>query len=228
MSDMGVNERSSLLSGAEKENGRTRNRDRRSSTRSACSVRCAAGIILVFVVLERIAFYGVVGNLVLFLNKNPFKWESFNAATITFLFFGVTYITSLFGGWIADSILGRFKTIVLSLIVYLAGYAMLPLLSISNNDNKIPAICHPGNVNTTNLTYIVRNITNTEENLFDENCSWLIFLVLLIIGIGTGSAKANIAPFGADQVKLCLYDFINVMLVNHNNTVCHIGPSFCL
>ncbi|XP_041348632.1 solute carrier family 15 member 4-like [Gigantopelta aegis] len=207
MDAQGRHERSPLLSRVQNENGRPRSRHghnshTHSSTRNTCSVRLAAGAILLFVVLERIAFYGIVGNLVLFLNKEPFNWESFHAVTVTFFFFSVTYITSLFGGWLADSILGRFKTIVLSLTVYIIGYVMLPLLSLPQSDKKkIPAMCHaPGMMNTTSQNDTP--ISDPDRNPFDENCAWLIFLVFLIIGIGTGSAKASMAPFGADQVAV--------------------------
>ncbi len=33
-----------------------------------------------------------------------------------------------------------------------------------------------------------------------ETCSWAIYLALCTMALGIGSVKANIAPFGADQV----------------------------
>lgn len=40
----------------------------------------------------------------------------------------------------------------------------------------------------------------TTPSAGNETCSWAVFLALGIIGMGIGAVKANIAPFGADQV----------------------------
>ena len=41
----------------------------------------------------------------------------------------------------------------------------------------------------------------------EESCSWQIHVSLVIIAIGCGVVKVNLAPFGADQVLL-LNEFI--------------------
>ena len=45
-----------------------------------------------------------------------------------------------------------------------------------------------------------KNDTNEHPSLPDENCAWAVFLALGIMAFGNGAVKANIAPFGADQV----------------------------
>jgi hypothetical protein len=60
--------------------------------------------------LERLAFYSLAGNLVLFLNIVPYEWESVNSMYALLYFFGISYLMSFLGGLLADTLLGRFKT----------------------------------------------------------------------------------------------------------------------
>lgn len=90
-------------------------------------------IILSCNALERFAFYGLVCNYVLYLNKRPLNWESYNASLVLLLMLGLCNISSFFGGWIADSRIGKFKTIALSYLIYIVGYVIFPILSISGN-----------------------------------------------------------------------------------------------
>lgn len=148
--------------------------------------------ILLTVILERIAFYSLAGNLFLFLYQKPFEWLYYNAMNALYVLTGVTYISSFFGGWLADSFIGRFWTIVIALILYAASYGVLTKLAFSQNPNAISHVCF---------------IDQTENQ---EPCSWLIYLILVIIGIATGTVKANIAPFGADQVRAAGPDSLRV------------------
>lgn len=166
-----------------------------------CKVRLACATILVAEILERVTFYSIAGNLVLFLNKLPYAWVSYNAANASFFLFGVSYIMSLFGGWVADSFLGKARTILVSLGIYLGGCAFFPFLSLTSN------VLSSGSVK--NATYlpgfcghnsdVPEKITQL-KNPFHEKCSWAVYLSLFIIAVGAGAVKATIAPFGADQV----------------------------
>ncbi|KAK7474443.1 hypothetical protein BaRGS_00034326 [Batillaria attramentaria] len=165
--------------------------------------RAASVFILLCLVFERIAFYGLAGNLVLFLNKDPFKWDSYYAVTASLFFFGVCFVTSLVGGWLADSIFGRFKAILFSFVIYISGYILMPFLSTKSG------MIHGSKPETRNVSLPsvckwVRshddNGTDNDTDPFDEPCAWLIYIVLTIIAIGTGFVKASIAPFGSDQV----------------------------
>ena len=90
----------------------------------------ACGAILLTETLERIAFYGIVGNLVLFLNKQPLDWVSYNSMTALFTFTGLSYMTSVIGGWVADSFFGKFKTLLIFFLVYFGGYLFMPFLAM--------------------------------------------------------------------------------------------------
>ena len=63
----------------------------------------------------------------MFLNNDPLHWTTMNATNALFIFTAISYMTSLFGGWLADTFLGKFPTLVLFFIVYIGGYAFMPL-----------------------------------------------------------------------------------------------------
>ncbi|KAL8560656.1 hypothetical protein ACOMHN_052672 [Nucella lapillus] len=177
--------------------------DNNNNRRIVSRTRVASAAILLSLVFERIAFYGLAGNLVLFLNKDPFMWESYHAINATLYFFGLCFATSLIGGWLADSFLGRFKTLVISFIIYLAGYVLMSIISSDTppqgqiwgqiKTHALPAVCKFGGNKSDNGD-------KSDVNPFDERCAWLIYITLLVIAVGTGFVKANIAPFGCDQV----------------------------
>ena len=170
------------------------------SRRNLCRTRAASAAILLSLVFERIAFYGLVGNLVLFLNKDPYLWESYHAIDASLYFFGLSFVMSLIGGWLADAVLGRFKALLISFLIYVAGYVLMPLMTQEKTKSgasniSLPSICTLGNDSDAHRG-------DSDHDPFDENCAWLIFIALTIIAIGTGSVKANIAPFGSDQVSV--------------------------
>ncbi len=41
----------------------------------------------------------------------------------------MSYVSSLIGGWIADSFLGKFQLICISYVIYILGYGLFPLIS---------------------------------------------------------------------------------------------------
>lgn len=67
---------------------------------------------------ERFAFYGLSGNLITYLTDNLGEPVA-TAAKIINTWVGVSYVFPLIGGFIADSCLGRFKTIIVSSVIYL-------------------------------------------------------------------------------------------------------------
>lgn len=165
--------------------------------------RIACYAILLTVILERIAFYAVVGNLVVFLSHKPMNFLAGNASEMLLLYTGLAYFTSLFGGWIADSTLGRFSTIFFAFIIYMCCYIFLPLLypypynihMWDSTSQNISFICHAGN-------------ESPERSLLSENCAFAVLVPLCVMAIGIGAVKANIAPFGADQVSVMNMLFI--------------------
>ena len=76
-------------------------------------------IVLVgLVYLDSVAFNGVGANLVVFLQSILHESSASSAANAS-TWSGTTYFASLVGAVIADSCWGNFKTIKISLIIYL-------------------------------------------------------------------------------------------------------------
>ncbi|XVF41111.1 hypothetical protein PTKIN_Ptkin01aG0254200 [Pterospermum kingtungense] len=86
-----------------------------------------AAIFVIFVEMaERFAFYGLAGNLITYLTNNlgePVATAAKNVNT----WVGVSAIFPLLGAFVADSYLGRFKTILASSLIYFLGMVLLSL-----------------------------------------------------------------------------------------------------
>lgn len=174
---------------------------RRHSPRNGIRVWIPGCIILFIVLLERVAFYSLTANLYLFLNQNLFSWTSYNAMNSLFLFTGVVYVSCLFGGWLADSVLGRFKTIVTSFALFTGAYWFLPFLSSPDYSQPLLNVCSFVRTLTNSTTNSTELPPTAEVPLFEEPCSPLLLTIVIIAAIGTGAVKANITPFGAEQVR---------------------------
>ncbi|KAA8519108.1 hypothetical protein F0562_013364 [Nyssa sinensis] len=86
-----------------------------------------SAIFIIFVeVGERFAYYGVSGNLITYLT-NVLGQPTAMAAKNVNIWQGVSAIFPLLGAFFADSYLGRFKTILISSIIYLMGLVLLTM-----------------------------------------------------------------------------------------------------
>nr|XP_043612103.1 protein NRT1/ PTR FAMILY 5.4 [Erigeron canadensis] len=84
-----------------------------------------SALFIIFVEFgERFAYYGVSGNLITYLN-HVLKQPLGTAAKNVNLWHGVSAIFPLVGGFVADSYVGRFKTIIFSSVTYLLGLILL-------------------------------------------------------------------------------------------------------
>ncbi|XP_033747307.1 solute carrier family 15 member 4-like [Pecten maximus] len=160
------------------------------------------GTILLTVVLERFVFYGLTGNLVLYFNLNPYQWTAYNALLASYFFTGISFLTSFVGGFLGDAVLGRYKTLVLSFVVYCLGYIFLPVLSYTeykhsetNSTSTFSPVCWPLSVPAK------KGDKDVMPAAFMEPCSLTAYLVLFVIAIGTGIFRANMPPFGGDQAQ---------------------------
>ncbi|KAL4223586.1 hypothetical protein ACF0H5_017056 [Mactra antiquata] len=159
------------------------------ANRRCGSNRLARFAVLATVMFERLAFYSVSGNLILFLNGTHYDWSSYFAMDASFYFLGIACIFYFLGGILADIKFGRFRVMMVAFIVYLIGYVMFPLLSMPDF-----LLDHPTLMSNFSCS-------SSSKDGSDSLCYALVFISLTIIGAGTGLLRANIAPFGADQLQ---------------------------
>ena len=153
---------------------------------------------------ERIACYSISGNLVFFLTKQPLCWTDPSATAAVLVFTGVMYVIGVIGGWVSDSYIGRYWTILIGYFVYAIGYFYMPYLSyytsgddIHENRTNEGTSCdsqwpHPEPTICASLDLIDPKST----------CSVTLFAFITVIAVGAGIVRTNLAPFGGEQVRL--------------------------
>ncbi|XP_002739447.1 solute carrier family 15 member 4-like [Saccoglossus kowalevskii] len=133
--------------------------------------------ILVIELCERLTYYSISANLVLFCTSE-LNLTSAQAVTVSLVFTGTSYLFPIFGGFVADSISGKFNAIYGSALAYFIGAALLPVVAID----------------FMNLTDSAYELTVVQKRFF-------YFIALLLVSIGTGGIKSNVGPFGAQQAE---------------------------
>ncbi|MDF1672345.1 MAG: peptide MFS transporter [Vicingaceae bacterium] len=78
---------------------------------------------------ERFSYYGMRALLVLFLvsdiAKGGWEWTNAEAASLYALYTGLVYVTPIFGGLLADKLLGYRKAVVVGAVLMTAGHASM-------------------------------------------------------------------------------------------------------
>ncbi|KAM6460059.1 LOW QUALITY PROTEIN: solute carrier family 15 member 3 [Liasis olivaceus] len=158
--------------------------------------KAACLAVLLVEILEQAAFFGIISNLVLYLNSSTFNWGGSQASQATLVFIGASYLLSPIGSWLADAYLGRYWTIVFSFLLYLLSACLLPTMASQEGHlwlcGEMPA--YPIQPSCQN------NISGCRQELPSPYCAPLLYTGLLILALGISSVKANLTPFGADQV----------------------------
>lgn len=124
---------------------------------------------------ERLAYYGLSTNLVIYLTRVMGQDNGMAAMQVN-LFEGTCYLTPLLGAWLADSLWGRYKTIIVFSVIYLLGMVLLALSAWT----PLGLVPDP-DLYPTGL----------------QNAA--LFTSLYIVALGTGGIKPNVSAFGADQ-----------------------------
>ncbi|XP_039141192.1 protein NRT1/ PTR FAMILY 5.2-like [Dioscorea cayenensis subsp. rotundata] len=152
--------------------------------RSKCGGWTACSFVIVYEVFERMAFYGIQSNLVLYLTNKLHQGTVTSVNNVT-NWVGTIWMTPMIGAYVADAYLGRYFTFIIASVIYLVGMCLLTL-AVSVNSLKPPP-CGP----------------NTSDPNCTEKASSLqlgvFFTALYILAIGTGGTKPNISTIGADQ-----------------------------
>ncbi|NXI00812.1 S15A1 protein, partial [Pachycephala philippinensis] len=127
---------------------------------------------------ERFSYYGMKAVLILYF-KYFLHWEDNLSTAIYHTFVALCYLTPILGAIIADSWLGKFKTIVYLSIVYAIGQAVLSVGSINDLTDH--------------------NRDGSPDNIALHIALSMIGLIL--IALGTGGIKPCVSAFGGDQFE---------------------------
>ncbi|CAN6471564.1 unnamed protein product [Victoria cruziana] len=132
---------------------------------------------------ERLSYYGIASNLIIYLNK-VLHQELKTAAKNVNDWVGVTTVVPLVGGFLADAYVGRFWMVLISSIIYLLGLSLLTL-------SELVPFLKPPPCRTGASAYTCNRSLKTHKVAF--------FLALYLISLGTGGHKPSLESFGADQ-----------------------------
>ncbi|CAM8962578.1 unnamed protein product [Rhodiola kirilowii] len=141
----------------------------------------ACTFLVGYEVFERMAYYGIASNLVLYLTKKLHEGTVTSANNVT-NWVGTVFMTPILGAYIADAYLGRYWTFVIASAIYFSGMLLLTL-SVS-----LPKLRPPS---CGDLNCDIKKASVFQKGIF--------YCALYIIAIGTGGTKPNISTIGADQ-----------------------------
>lgn len=129
-------------------------------------LRNIAFFILVTEFCERVAYYGFAGSLVLFFQKQLGLTNA--EADVQFsAWSGICYVTPLLGGYIADTYLGRYHTILIFCLIYLAGL-LLVVIECVPGDTKAPLFYLAIYIIALGTGGIKPNVSTLGADQFDE------------------------------------------------------------
>uniref|UniRef100_A0A7N0TDH7 Uncharacterized protein n=1 Tax=Kalanchoe fedtschenkoi TaxID=63787 RepID=A0A7N0TDH7_KALFE len=141
-----------------------------------------AALILGIEICERLSTMGIAVNLVTYLSGTMHLPSAEAANTVTD-FMGTSFLLCLLGGFLADSFLGRFKTILIFALVQTLGTLMLAV------STKLPELRPPPC--ETHLTHLCKHADGFQMGI--------LYLALYLIALGTGGLKSSVSGFGTDQ-----------------------------
>ncbi|XP_077239170.1 major facilitator superfamily protein isoform X1 [Tasmannia lanceolata] len=138
----------------------------------------ACAFLVGYEAFERMAFYGIASNLVVYLTTQLHE-DTVSSVRNVNNWSGSVWITPIVGAYIADAYMGRFWTFTVSALIYVTGMVLLTLaVSLPSFKPKcIDGVCNKA--------------TSSQIAFFYSS--------LYIIAIGAGGTKPNISTFGADQ-----------------------------
>ncbi len=160
---------------------------------------------------ERFGFYTVLSIFVLYLAQN-FHWSEATIGNIYGLFLAAVFFLPLFGGWIADNLLGYGKTILLGAFTSAVGYTLLAI------PTKSPVLLFAslvviscGNGLFKANTYVIVGNLYPEASGSLKDAAFNIFYM----GINLG---AFLAPIAASSIKDFMMSEYHMSLVHAYNS----------
>uniref|UniRef100_A0A2C9U2K1 Major facilitator superfamily (MFS) profile domain-containing protein n=1 Tax=Manihot esculenta TaxID=3983 RepID=A0A2C9U2K1_MANES len=142
----------------------------------------SASFIIAVEVAERFAYYGISSNLISYLTSSLGQSTAIAAENVN-TWSGTATLLPLLGGFVADSFLGRHRTILFASLIYILGLSLLTL--------------------SATLTSV--DVSECENTKNGTSCSpptfqaILFFFSLYLVAVGQGGHKPCVQAFGADQ-----------------------------
>ncbi|KAL5227668.1 hypothetical protein ABZP36_015933 [Zizania latifolia] len=136
---------------------------------------------------ERMAYYGLSVNMVIFMFKVMHRPFAASAGAVN-NFLGISQASSLLGGFLADAYLGRYWTIAAFTTLYLLGLIALTLCA------TMPTLQPPGQDSCEGLAMLLGHC--------QQPTSWqmaYLYAALYTTAFGAAGIRPCVSSFGADQ-----------------------------
>uniref|UniRef100_A0A1J3J0B1 Protein NRT1/ PTR FAMILY 5.10 n=1 Tax=Noccaea caerulescens TaxID=107243 RepID=A0A1J3J0B1_NOCCA len=137
----------------------------------------SAGFIIGVEVAERFAYYGISSNLITYLT-GPLGQSTAAAAANVNAWSGTASLLPLLGAFVADSFLGRFRTILAASALYILGLGLLTLSAMIPSDCKVSSLLSSCSPQFQIVTFLS---------------------ALYLVALAQGGHKPCVQAFGADQ-----------------------------
>ncbi|CAL9135124.1 unnamed protein product, partial [Musa textilis] len=133
-------------------------------------------------VLERVASFGLHANMIVYLTKT-YHMPPAAGTIVLFIWGAASNFTPIFGAFVSDSCLGRFRVIAIGSFVSLIGMVLLWLTAVVPGAQ--PPVCGHANDDCASPT---------------SSQLALLFAAFAVMSVGSGGVRPCSLAFGADQL----------------------------
>ncbi|XP_024378149.1 protein NRT1/ PTR FAMILY 8.1 isoform X1 [Physcomitrium patens] len=145
----------------------------------------ACSLIFGCEVCERVAFYAISSNLVIYLTTVLHEDVSTSAKNVN-NWGGTTFMTPLLGAFVGDAFLGRYWTITVSSVCYIVSLVCVTM-SVSLPALK-PPVCNVA---------MLSSVTGCQKASTSQIC--FFYFSLYLMALGAGGIKSCVTAFAGDQ-----------------------------
>ncbi|KAK4748544.1 hypothetical protein SAY87_015130 [Trapa incisa] len=157
----------------------------RSAERATTGGWISAAMILGGEACERLTTLGIAVNLVTYL-RATMRLGNATSANVVTNFLGSSFMLCLLGGFVADTYLGRYRTIAIFAGVQAIGVMILSISTVVSG-------LHPPRCDPASAAAPATCAPATDKQLS------VLYLSLYTIALGTGGLKSSVSGFGSDQ-----------------------------
>uniref|UniRef100_A0A5B6YQ37 Peptide/nitrate transporter n=1 Tax=Davidia involucrata TaxID=16924 RepID=A0A5B6YQ37_DAVIN len=151
-------------------------------TRSKSGGWRSASFIIGVEIAERFAYYGISSNLISYLT-GPLGQSTAMAAANVNAWSGAASLLPLLGAFVADTFLGRYRTIIIASLLYILGLGLLTISAV------LPSL------GSSDYQNYVKNMPSSPHELQVI----FFFFALYLVAFAQGGHKPCVQAFGADQ-----------------------------